>query len=144
MYGSVSCHLRSCKAHQRGTRTVTGARWRFGVLVAFLGSWRSPENAPKTPRLLYFCRAAPLLILSKLPLTAPRPDLLKIEGVWEYSGQFVVYCPRLVFEHVHPTMQYRCRNRKCRKFFSVRMGTAVKDIMPEGLTRKTKLDATVV
>ena len=79
---------------------MTGARWRIGLLVAFLGSWRSPENAPKSPRHLYFCRAAPLLILSKLPLTAPRPDLLKIEGVWEYSGQFVVYCPRVVFEHM--------------------------------------------
>lgn len=27
----------------------------------------------------------------------------------------------------HPTMNYRCRNKKCRKFFSVRVGTVMQD-----------------
>ena len=41
-------------------------------------------------------------------------------------------CPRCGCDNVqvgtsHPTMPYRCRNRKCRKFFSVRVGTAMQD-----------------
>ena len=41
-------------------------------------------------------------------------------------------CPRCQCKNVqvgtsHPTMPYRCRNRKCRKFFSVRIGTSMQD-----------------
>ncbi len=41
-------------------------------------------------------------------------------------------CPRCGCDNVqvgttHPTVPYRCRNRKCKKFFSVRIGTAMQD-----------------
>jgi len=36
-------------------------------------------------------------------------------------------CPNVQVGTTHPTMPYRCRNRKCRKFFSVRIGTVMQD-----------------
>ena len=36
-------------------------------------------------------------------------------------------CKNVQVEMSHPTMPYRCRNRKCKKFFSVRIGTTMQD-----------------
>ena len=36
-------------------------------------------------------------------------------------------CTNVQVEAKHPTTPYRCRNKKCRKFFSVRVGTVMQD-----------------